>query len=189
MIGWIWQTSKQNNLFKKWIHLWFVCASVWRRFQVKFFYLTQLAYWLHALPELYFQKVRKVSTMALEKWRNVTVCGSWEVMKSMFYFLLGGDASAAAVHLPVFAAHLCSLSVKVRQWQAICYTHSGVLVWSNLRITGMHLSTSPWPCCCCFFLYSMTRVGLVLLFLQYVSELGFHIARLFYFTDENHQKM
>lgn len=31
------------------------------RFQVKFFYLCQLAYWLHALPELYFQKVRKVS--------------------------------------------------------------------------------------------------------------------------------
>ena len=31
-------------------------------FQVKFFYLSQLAYWLHALPELYFQKVRKVST-------------------------------------------------------------------------------------------------------------------------------
>uniref|UniRef100_A0A8B9RL28 Translocation associated membrane protein 2 n=1 Tax=Astyanax mexicanus TaxID=7994 RepID=A0A8B9RL28_ASTMX len=29
------------------------------RFQVKFFYLTQLAYWFHALPELYFQKVRK----------------------------------------------------------------------------------------------------------------------------------
>lgn len=35
------------------------------RFQVKFFYLTQLAYWLHALPELYFQKVRKVSKEAL----------------------------------------------------------------------------------------------------------------------------
>ena len=30
------------------------------RFQVKYFYLCQLAYWLHALPELYFQKVRKV---------------------------------------------------------------------------------------------------------------------------------
>lgn len=38
-------------------------------------------------------------------------------------------------------------------------------------------------------LCSLTRVGLVLVFLQYVSELGFHIARLFYFTDENHQKM
>lgn len=39
------------------------------------------------------------------------------------------------------------------------------------------------------FRRSMSRLGLVLLFLQYVSELGFHIARLFYFTDENHQKM
>lgn len=29
-------------------------------FQVKFFYICQIAYWLHALPELYFQKVRKV---------------------------------------------------------------------------------------------------------------------------------
>ncbi|XP_064812825.1 translocating chain-associated membrane protein 1-like 1 isoform X2 [Oncorhynchus masou masou] len=28
-------------------------------FQVKFFYICQIAYWLHALPELYFQKVRK----------------------------------------------------------------------------------------------------------------------------------
>uniref|UniRef100_A0A4W3J2X4 Translocating chain-associated membrane protein n=1 Tax=Callorhinchus milii TaxID=7868 RepID=A0A4W3J2X4_CALMI len=28
-------------------------------FQVKFFYVCQIAYWLHALPELYFQKVRK----------------------------------------------------------------------------------------------------------------------------------
>uniref|UniRef100_A0A3Q4B229 TLC domain-containing protein n=1 Tax=Mola mola TaxID=94237 RepID=A0A3Q4B229_MOLML len=28
-------------------------------FQVKFFYICQMAYWLHALPELYFGKVRK----------------------------------------------------------------------------------------------------------------------------------
>ncbi|RXN24126.1 translocating chain-associated membrane 1-like 1 [Labeo rohita] len=28
-------------------------------FQVKFFYICQIAYWFHALPELYFQKVRK----------------------------------------------------------------------------------------------------------------------------------
>ncbi|XP_043351642.1 translocating chain-associated membrane protein 1-like isoform X3 [Dermochelys coriacea] len=28
-------------------------------FQVKFFYVCQIAYWLHALPELYFQKIRK----------------------------------------------------------------------------------------------------------------------------------
>uniref|UniRef100_A0AAY4D6X0 Translocating chain-associated membrane protein n=1 Tax=Denticeps clupeoides TaxID=299321 RepID=A0AAY4D6X0_9TELE len=28
-------------------------------FQAKFFYICQIAYWLHTLPELYFQKVRK----------------------------------------------------------------------------------------------------------------------------------
>lgn len=39
-----------------------VTCSLVSSFQVKFFYLCQLAYWLHALPELYFQKVRKVST-------------------------------------------------------------------------------------------------------------------------------
>uniref|UniRef100_A0A8C7XZW4 Translocation associated membrane protein 2 n=1 Tax=Oryzias sinensis TaxID=183150 RepID=A0A8C7XZW4_9TELE len=87
-------------------------------FQVKFFYLTQLAYWLHALPELYFQKVRKEE-------------------------------------IP-------------RQLQYIC-------------LYLLHISAA--------YLLNLTRVGLVLLFLQYLSELGFHIARLLYFTDENHQKM
>eukprot|EP00064_Thunnus_orientalis_P012743 superscaffoldBa00001992_g12778 len=87
-------------------------------FQVKFFYLTQLAYWLHALPELYFQKVRKEEIS--------------------------------------------------RQLQYIC-------------LYLLHISAA--------YLLNLSRVGLVLLFLQYVSELGFHIARLFYFTDESHQKM
>uniref|UniRef100_A0A8C1W7H8 Translocation associated membrane protein 2 n=1 Tax=Cyprinus carpio TaxID=7962 RepID=A0A8C1W7H8_CYPCA len=35
----------------------------------------------------------------------------------------------------------------------------------------------------------LTRVGLVLLFLQYLSEMGFHLSRLFYFIDENQHKM
>ncbi|XP_016811156.1 translocating chain-associated membrane protein 2 isoform X2 [Pan troglodytes] len=39
--------------------LWEDYPHVHLPFQVKFFYLCQLAYWLHALPELYFQKVRK----------------------------------------------------------------------------------------------------------------------------------
>ncbi|NXL42314.1 TR1L1 protein, partial [Podilymbus podiceps] len=40
-------------------------ASLWkdyprsRMLQVKFFYICQIAYWLHALPELYFQKIEK----------------------------------------------------------------------------------------------------------------------------------
>uniref|UniRef100_A0A674NXL9 Translocating chain-associated membrane protein n=1 Tax=Takifugu rubripes TaxID=31033 RepID=A0A674NXL9_TAKRU len=87
-------------------------------FQVKFFYLTQLAYWLHALPELYFQKVRKE-----------------EISRQLQY----------------------------------------------ISLYLLHIAAA--------YLLNMSRLGLVLLFLQYVSELGFHIARLFYFTDENHQKM
>uniref|UniRef100_A0A8C5TK99 Translocation associated membrane protein 2 n=1 Tax=Malurus cyaneus samueli TaxID=2593467 RepID=A0A8C5TK99_9PASS len=39
--------------------LWENYPHVYLPYQVKFFYLCQLAYWLHALPELYFQKVRK----------------------------------------------------------------------------------------------------------------------------------
>nr|XP_015194520.1 PREDICTED: translocating chain-associated membrane protein 2 [Lepisosteus oculatus] len=88
------------------------------RFQVKFFYLFQLAYWLHALPELYFQKVRKE-----------------EMPRQLKY----------------------------------------------ISLYLLHITVA--------YLLNFTRVGLVLLFLQYLSELGFHIARLFYFTDENHHKL
>ncbi|CAL8392181.1 unnamed protein product [Arctogadus glacialis] len=98
--------------------LWENYPHVHLRFQVKFFYLAQLAYWLHALPELYFQKVRKE-----------------EIPRQLQYICL--------YLLHVLAAYMLNLS----------------------------------------------RVGLVLLFLQYFSELLFHIARLFYFTDEGHQKM
>lgn len=98
--------------------LWENYPHVHLRFQVKFFYLTQMAYWLHALPELYFQKVRKEEIS--------------------------------------------------RQLQYIC-------------LYLLHISAA--------YLLNLSRVGLVLLFLQYVSELGFHIARLLYFTDESHQKM
>ncbi|XP_052396857.1 translocating chain-associated membrane protein 1-like 1 [Carassius gibelio] len=39
--------------------LWEGYPHIHMAFQVKFFYICQIAYWLHALPELYFQKVRK----------------------------------------------------------------------------------------------------------------------------------
>lgn len=38
--------------------LWF-CID---RFIVKFFFIMQISYWIHCFPELYFQKVKKVST-------------------------------------------------------------------------------------------------------------------------------
>lgn len=39
------------------------------------------------------------------------------------------------------------------------------------------------------FLSSLTRLGLILLLLQYVAEFLFHMARLVYFTDENNEKL
>ncbi|XP_074919704.1 translocating chain-associated membrane protein 2 [Chelonoidis abingdonii] len=87
-------------------------------FQVKFFYLCQLAYWLHALPELYFQKVRKE-----------------EIPR----------------HLRYISLYL------------------------------MHIAGA--------YLLNLTRLGLILLLLQYFAEFLFHMARLFYFTDENNEKL
>lgn len=45
------------------IDLVFICPVC--RFQMKFFFICQMGYWLHALPELYFQKTKKVSTYAV----------------------------------------------------------------------------------------------------------------------------
>ena len=33
------------------------------RFWVKFYFIIQLAYWLHSYPELYFQKIKKVAIL------------------------------------------------------------------------------------------------------------------------------
>ncbi|XP_048831025.1 translocating chain-associated membrane protein 2-like isoform X1 [Brienomyrus brachyistius] len=98
--------------------LWENYPHVPLRFQVKLFYLFQLAYWLHTLPELYFQKVRKE-----------------EMPRQLAY----------------------------------------------ISLYLLHITLA--------YLLNLTRVGLVLLFLQYLSELGFHVSRLFYFIDENHHKL
>lgn len=93
------------------------CSPV-SSFQVKFFYLCQLAYWLHALPELYFQKVRKEEVP--------------------------------------------------RQLQYIC-------------LYLVHIAGA--------YLLNLSRLGLILLLLQYSTEFLFHMARLFYFADENNEKL
>lgn len=85
---------------------------------MKFFYLGQLAYWLHSLPELYFQKVRKEEVP--------------------------------------------------RQLQYICLY--------LLHITGAYL-------------LNLSRLGLILLLLQYSTEALFHMARLFHFADENNERL
>uniref|UniRef100_A0A670HUK8 Translocation associated membrane protein 2 n=1 Tax=Podarcis muralis TaxID=64176 RepID=A0A670HUK8_PODMU len=98
--------------------LWENYPHVHLPFQVKFFYLCQLSYWLHALPELYFQKVRKE-----------------EIARQLQYISL-------------YLVHIAGA-----------------------------------------YLLNLTRLGLILLLLQYVAEFLFHMARLFYFTDENNEKL
>ncbi|KAM8809017.1 translocating chain-associated membrane protein 2 [Eudromia elegans] len=98
--------------------LWESYPHVYLPFQVKFFYLCQLAYWLHALPELYFQKVRKE-----------------EIPRQLQYIAL-------------YLVHVAGA-----------------------------------------YLLNLTRLGLILLLLQYLAEFFFHMARLVYFTDENNEKL
>ncbi|XP_061228209.1 translocating chain-associated membrane protein 2 [Neopsephotus bourkii] len=98
--------------------LWENYPHVYLPFQVKFFYLCQLAYWLHALPELYFQKVRKEE-------------------------------------IP-------------RQLQCI-------------TLYLVHIAGA--------YLFNLTRLGLILLLLQYLAELFLHVSRLIYFTDESNEKV
>lgn len=167
----------------------FTCGK--KRFQVKFFYLTQLAYWLHALPELYFQKVRKVSD---DNRSNACTRSAREEAQSFSVLCFpGGAFPSAAVHLSVSAARRRTLFIKVSV-QDIKHLQKQEIPEGTLAFVDkiypqkwniLEALTNLLSCFC----YSMSRLGLVLLFLQYVSELGFHIARLFYFTDENHQKM
>ncbi|MCJ8741340.1 hypothetical protein PDJAM_G00069450 [Pangasius djambal] len=51
--------DKQEEFVTNPTFLWEGYPHTRMAFQVKFFYICQMAYWFHALPELYFQKVRK----------------------------------------------------------------------------------------------------------------------------------
>ncbi|NXV23799.1 TR1L1 protein, partial [Cepphus grylle] len=60
LFSFIWGASILNAVSNlKTHHLVFSYLELLFSFQVKFFYICQIAYWLHALPELYFQKIQK----------------------------------------------------------------------------------------------------------------------------------
>uniref|UniRef100_A0A8C0TR29 Translocating chain-associated membrane protein 1 n=1 Tax=Canis lupus familiaris TaxID=9615 RepID=A0A8C0TR29_CANLF len=50
-------------------------------FQMKFFYIAQLAYWFHAFPELYFQKTKKVTTGAVQYPPFYFTCSSFSKVR------------------------------------------------------------------------------------------------------------
>ncbi|XP_076868468.1 translocating chain-associated membrane protein 1 [Brachyhypopomus gauderio] len=48
-----------ENILSNPVSLWEGYPHTLMAFQMKFYYICQLGYWLHALPELYFQKIKK----------------------------------------------------------------------------------------------------------------------------------
>ncbi|XP_064201626.1 translocating chain-associated membrane protein 1-like 1 [Anguilla rostrata] len=56
--GWGTSILFSENLLSSPVNLWEGYPHTLMPFQMKFFYIWQLAYWFHALPELYFQKTK-----------------------------------------------------------------------------------------------------------------------------------
>uniref|UniRef100_UPI00398EE5D5 translocating chain-associated membrane protein 1 isoform X2 n=1 Tax=Pristiophorus japonicus TaxID=55135 RepID=UPI00398EE5D5 len=61
LVSFVWGTCilASENYATNPTNLWESYPHTLMPFQVKFFYIAQLAYWFHVLPELYFQKTRK----------------------------------------------------------------------------------------------------------------------------------
>ncbi|MBN3295222.1 TR1L1 protein, partial [Amia calva] len=57
--GWGISILSSENLLSNPIGLWEGYPHTLMPFQMKFYYICQLGYWLHAFPELYFQKTKK----------------------------------------------------------------------------------------------------------------------------------
>lgn len=57
--GWGASLLLSENLLSNPVTLWEGYPHTLMPFQLKFYFISQLAYWLHALPELYFQKTKK----------------------------------------------------------------------------------------------------------------------------------
>ncbi|KAI1902298.1 hypothetical protein AGOR_G00043290 [Albula goreensis] len=56
--GWGTSILLSENILSSPVNLWEGYPHTLMPFQMKFFYISQLAYWLHAVPELYFQKTK-----------------------------------------------------------------------------------------------------------------------------------
>ncbi|CAI5673321.1 unnamed protein product [Oreochromis niloticus] len=57
--GWGTSILLSENFLSNPVSLWEGYPHTLMPFQMKFYYICQLGYWLHALPELYFQKTKK----------------------------------------------------------------------------------------------------------------------------------
>ncbi|GAB1284803.1 Translocating chain-associated membrane protein 1 [Apodemus speciosus] len=144
-------------------------------FQMKFFYISQLAYWLHAFPELYFQKTKKA--LLAEEKRSVGVCATVVDGRGQDE---GGPPSVDGRGQNEGGPP----SVDGRgQNEGGPPSRIGEDIPRQLVYIGLYLFHIAGA-----YLLNLTHLGLVLLVLHYFVEFLFHISRLFYFSDEKYQK-
>lgn len=75
---------------------------------MKFFYLTQLAYWLHALPELYFQKVRKVSDASSLSSSNACASSARYAAKAAVCFVFQEELTRQLQYICLYLLHVAA---------------------------------------------------------------------------------
>ncbi|MGH0123943.1 UNVERIFIED_CONTAM: hypothetical protein FKN15_015537 [Acipenser sinensis] len=91
-------------------------ASLWEGyphtlmlFQMKFFYICQMGYWLHALPELYFQKTKKSVGVQFEQYSSL-----WQKKHRLIYFSNENNQAGFTVWAILFVlGRLLTLSLSV----------------------------------------------------------------------------
>lgn len=182
---------------------------------MKFYFICQLGYWFHALPELYFQKTKKVSVCACrpETRRLYPVfpsCFCCIVSRIIFFFYPPSKTvskTSSCKYLDQFFWHLVLRVYHLGGYSTSACVHLHV---SSPHRRRLHSQVSPrqlvqlcvarsppplqvLPCCplrmnsCLLVPCSLNRLGLVLLVLHYFVELLFHVSRLVYFSNENRQ--
>ena len=133
-------------------------------FMFKFFYIVQIAYWLHIFPELYFQKVKSLAFISSQQLHNgVKVRFYFWVWKKVRYIY----AISVTVPRYIFEAGLNWLQVKREDMPARIQYASLYLLF----VGGAYL-------------FSYTRVALCLLVLQYFTEAVFHTSRLLSYAEK-----
>lgn len=79
-VVWGAEIVRRDHLFSSLTNLWTGYPHLQMTYLFKFFFIVQLSYWLHAFPELYFQKVKKD-----EVWSRVMYSTMYLVLWSLSY--------------------------------------------------------------------------------------------------------
>uniref|UniRef100_A0A8C5MNT3 TLC domain-containing protein n=1 Tax=Leptobrachium leishanense TaxID=445787 RepID=A0A8C5MNT3_9ANUR len=155
-----------ENYFADPTSLWKGYPHAYFPFQMKFFYISQLAYWFHAFPELYFQKTKKVSYR-----RQVDLTYEMQILE---YTCKEHDLVGWIVAVREDGVE----SLRCFKSWAESEDIPRQLVYISLYI--FHIVGA--------YVLNLNRLGLVLLVLHYFVEFLFHVSRLFYFSNEKYQK-